>query len=126
MTKLAKFNQMTKGTAEDYIPIAEAAMEHAVNLPERIIQHLDMLKGDHGGFAVDRYTHCLQTATRAYRDGRDEEYVVCALLHDIGDILAQQTMLILLQLCLNHLFPIKIIGSSNITEFFKVTTFLTF
>ena len=88
MTKLAKFNQMTKGTAEDYIPIAEAAMEHAVNLPERIIQHLNMLKGDHGGFAVDRYTHCLQTATRAYRDGRDEEYVVCALLHDIGDILA--------------------------------------
>ena len=56
MTKLAKFNQMTKGTAEDYIPIAEAAMEHAVNLPERIIQHLDMLKGDRGGFAVDRYT----------------------------------------------------------------------
>jgi predicted HD phosphohydrolase len=79
---------MTKGTAEDYAPIAEAAMEHAVNLPERIIQHLEMLKGDHGGFAVDRYTHCLQTATRAYRDGRDEEYVVCALLHDIGDILA--------------------------------------
>ena len=37
---------------------------------------------------VDRYEHCLQTASRAYRDGRDEEYVVCALLHDIGDILA--------------------------------------
>ena len=88
MTKVAKFREMTKGTAEDYIPIAEAAMEHAVNLPERIIQHLDMLKGDHGGFAVDRYTHCLQTATRALRDGRDEEYIVCALLHDIGDILA--------------------------------------
>ena len=42
MTKVAKFREMTKGTAEDYIPIAEAAMEHAVNLPERIIQHLDM------------------------------------------------------------------------------------
>ena len=88
MSKVAKFREMTKGTAEDYIPIAEAAMEHAVNLPERIIQHLDMLKGDHGGFAVDRYTHCLQTATRAYRDGRDDEYVVCALIHDIGDNLA--------------------------------------
>ena len=57
MTKVAKFREMTNGTAEDYIPIAEAAMEHAVNLPERIIQHLDMLKGDNGGFAVDRYTH---------------------------------------------------------------------
>ena len=36
---------------------------------------------------MDRYTHSLQTATRALRDGRDEEYVVCALLHDIGDTL---------------------------------------
>src|SRR5262249_21419386 len=30
----------------------------------------------------------LQTATRAQRDGRDEEYIVCALLHDIGDTIA--------------------------------------
>jgi predicted HD phosphohydrolase len=36
---------------------------------------------------VDRLTHSLQTATLAHRDGRDEEYVVCALLHDIGDTL---------------------------------------
>jgi len=26
-------------------------------------------------------------ATRAFCDGRDQEYVVCALLHDIGDTL---------------------------------------
>ena len=88
MNKTAKFTEMVNGTAEDYLPIVEAGMEHALELPKRILEHLDMLKGDHGGFAVDRYTHCLQTATRAYRDGRDEEYVVCALLHDIGDILA--------------------------------------
>ena len=53
-----------------------------------MIEHLELLKGDHGGFAVDRYTHCLQTAIRAMRDGRDEEYIVCALLHDIEDTLA--------------------------------------
>ena len=87
MSKTAKFTEMVNGTAEDYLPIVEAGMEHALELPKRILEHLDMLKGDHGGFAVDRYTHCLQTATRAYRDGRDEEYVVCALLHDMGDIL---------------------------------------
>ena len=86
--KLAKFTTMTKGTAEDYQIIAEASMQHSVNLPERMIEHMNLLKGDHGGFAVDRYTHCLQTATRALRDGRDEEYIVCALLHDIGDTLA--------------------------------------
>ena len=88
MSKFAKFTEMVNGTAEDYVPIVEASMEHNTDLPKRILEHLEMLKGDHGGFAVDRYTHCLQTATRAYRDGRDDEYVVCALLHDIGDILA--------------------------------------
>ena len=45
----------------------------------RVLTHLQMLKGDFGGFAVDRLEHSLQTATRAHKDGRDEEYVVCAL-----------------------------------------------
>ena len=40
------------------------------------------------GYQVDRYTHSLQSATRAERDGADEETIVCALLHDIGDVLA--------------------------------------
>jgi predicted HD phosphohydrolase len=56
-------------------------------LPDRVIAHLRLLEGDYGGFPVDRYMHSLQTATRALRDGRDEEYVVVALLHDIGDTL---------------------------------------
>ncbi len=46
------------------------------------------LGGDTGGFAdADRLTHSLQTATRPLRDGRDEEFVVCALVHDIGDLM---------------------------------------
>jgi predicted HD phosphohydrolase len=49
--------------------------------------HLKVLEGDYGGFPIDRYTHSLQTATNALRAGRDEEYVVCALFHDIGDTL---------------------------------------
>jgi predicted HD phosphohydrolase len=49
--------------------------------------HLELLGGDFGGFAVDRLTHSLQTATRAERAGRDDEYVLCALVHDIGDTL---------------------------------------
>ena len=28
MSKTAKFTEMTKGTAEDYVPIVEAAMVH--------------------------------------------------------------------------------------------------
>ena len=49
---------------------------------------LRMLERDHGGFPVSRLEHSLQTATRAEEDGRDEEYVLCALIHDIGDTLA--------------------------------------
>ena len=49
--------------------------------------HLRLLDGDFGGFAVDRLTHSLQTAARAERAGRDDEYVMCALIHDIGDTL---------------------------------------
>ena len=49
---------------------------------------LQILERDHGGFPVNRLEHSLQTATRAQRDGRDDDYVVCALLHDIGDTLS--------------------------------------
>jgi predicted HD phosphohydrolase len=79
---------MKNGTAEDYAIIGEHGSKFASELPNRILAHLDLLKGDTGGFAVDRFTHSIQTATRAHRDGKDEEYVVCALLHDIGDTIA--------------------------------------
>jgi predicted HD phosphohydrolase len=38
------------------------------------------------GSGVSQKIHCLQTATRALRDGADEELVVAALLHDAGKI----------------------------------------
>ena len=83
----AKFHAMVDGTQEDWMAIGRASVEFRQGLPDRMLAHLNMLKGDCGGFAVDRLEHSLQTATRAHRDGRDEEYVVCALIHDIGDIL---------------------------------------
>lgn len=83
----AQFTHMENGTAEDWKIIADAFGPFARELPDRILTHLKLLEGDCGGFPVDRLTHCLQTATLAYRDGKDEEYVVCALLHDIGDTL---------------------------------------
>lgn len=83
----AKFHAMTEGTLEDWQAIGRAGAAHRGEHVDRILAHLKLLDNDHGGFAVDRLEHSLQTATRAHRDGRDEEYVVCALLHDIGDIL---------------------------------------
>lgn len=87
MNARATFTRMQDSTREDWQLIGGEFMQFASGLPERVIKHLQILEGDYGGFPVDRYTHSLQTATRALRDGRDEEYVVCALLHDIGDTL---------------------------------------
>ncbi len=84
----AKFAAMTQGTAEDWGIIVPQVMAHARRLPDRILDHLRLLDGDFGGFPIDRMQHSLQCATRAHRDGRDEGYVVMALLHDIGDTLA--------------------------------------
>lgn len=83
----AKFHAMTEGTAEDWAIIGGAFRGFAGGLPDRILTHLKLLDGDFGGFAIDRLQHSLQTATRAHRDGRGEDYVVMALLHDIGDTL---------------------------------------
>src|SRR5499427_9514701 len=82
------FTRMTDATAGDYATILRHSVGFLQGLPDRVLRHLALLGGDTGGYAVDRLTHSLQTATRAQRDGRDEEYVVCALLHDIGDTLA--------------------------------------
>src|SRR5687768_11552907 len=83
----AKFHAMTEGTQADWMIIASNALAFHQKLPDRVLAHLELLRGDFGGFAVDRLEHSLQTATRAHRDGREEEYVVCALIHDIGDTL---------------------------------------
>ena len=86
--KRAKFTQMKDGNAEDYSIIAASNAKDYDHLADKVIEHLKLLKNDYGGFQIDRLTHSLQTATRAYRDGQDNEYVVCALIHDIGDNLA--------------------------------------
>jgi predicted HD phosphohydrolase len=83
----AQFHAMTESTYDEWQLIGGELERFAKRLPERLIAHLDLLRGDYGGFPIDRLEHCLQTATRAFQAGRDEEYVVCALLHDIGDTL---------------------------------------
>lgn len=87
MNARANFIRMQDSTREDWQLIGGEFAHFVQGLPDRVMTHLKLLEGDYGGFPVDRYTHSLQTATRALRDGRDEEYVVCALLHDIGDTL---------------------------------------
>ncbi len=87
-TTRARFTAMTEGTQQDWRIIAGQYTQFAADLPTRVLAHLGLLEGDFGGFPVDRLDHSLQCASRALRDGRDEPYVIMALLHDIGDTLA--------------------------------------
>lgn len=82
------FHAMVDGTKGDWDHITACIDRYNQGFVERVLDHLGLLAGDSSGFAVDRLEHSLQTATRAHRDGKDTEYVVCALLHDIGDTLA--------------------------------------
>ena len=83
----AEFREMSQSTKEDWEVIGRETMKAAAHLPDRILDHLRLLEGDTCGFPIDRLQHCLQTAEMAAAAGEDEEYVVCALLHDIGDTL---------------------------------------
>jgi predicted HD phosphohydrolase len=83
----ASFRIMSESTRADWEIITTRYVPFARELPDRILAHLKLLGGDAGGFAVDRLQHSLLTATLAHRNGEDEETVVCALLHDIGDTL---------------------------------------
>ena len=83
----ASFTAMTDGTKADWDAIVAVNAQHRGQHVDNILSHLKLLDGDDGGYSVDRLEHSLQTATRAFKAEQDEEYVVCALLHDIGDLL---------------------------------------
>ena len=83
----AVFTAMAQCTQDDCAKIMTSRKHYRAGLPDRVLAHLTLLDGHFAGCPVDRLTHSLQSASRAYRASMDEEYVVCALLHDIGDIL---------------------------------------
>lgn len=86
--KTVSFTKMSDGTKEDYAFLAKHEAEYAKGLPERIMQAMEGLRNTLAGYKVDRLQHSLQTATRAERDGADVDWIVSALIHDIGDDLA--------------------------------------
>ena len=86
--EMVKSATMAEGDEEDWQIVARAYKEETKGLAQRVIDQLHRLRGYRYGYRVDRFEHCLQTATRAQREGADDETIVCALLHDIGDDLA--------------------------------------
>ena len=82
------FTSMAEGTREDYELLEQLEVKFAEGATDRVLAQLRGLEGSLSGYQVDRLEHSLQSATRAHRDGAEEEMVVAALLHDIGDLLS--------------------------------------
>ena len=83
-----KFTEMKYGSKEDYELLSKFEKEFAEKLPDRVLEALLNLGDSMDGYQVSRLEHSLQSATRAERDGANEEMIVATLLHDIGDSLA--------------------------------------
>lgn len=82
------FTRMEDGTAEDYALLEKLEEQYTAGTADRILEHLARLETSLAGYKVSRLEHSLQSATRAHRDGADTDWVVAALVHDIGDDLA--------------------------------------
>lgn len=82
------FRRMKDGTKADYELLERLEQDFVDQLPDRILEALRRLDHTLSGYQVTRLEHSLQTATRAEDDGADEEMILGALLHDLGDDLA--------------------------------------
>ncbi len=88
MNKVVSFRRMEEGSREDYELLDRSEREYAKQLPDHILASLMKLDHSLEGYPLSRLGHSLQAATRALRDGADDELLVAALIHDIGDELA--------------------------------------
>ena len=86
--KEVKFTQMKDGDEEDYIFLTKHEVEHTKGTADRLLNALVELDQSLSGYKVTRLGHSLQSATRAFHGGADIDWIVSALLHDIGDIYA--------------------------------------
>jgi predicted HD phosphohydrolase len=75
---------MDESTAEQWGVIGVETAKNQSRVADRVLGMLESLSDITDGFSTDQLTHCLQTATRAERDGADDEVVVASLCHDIG------------------------------------------
>lgn len=83
-----KFTQMKDGTKEEYEFLTAHEIDHSKHTAHRLLKALVELDESLSGYQVTRLDHSVQSATRAWRDGADIDWVVSTLLHDIGDIYA--------------------------------------
>ena len=90
MPQTVSFIRMDEGTVEDYQLLHRLEQDYVSQLPDRILQALKGLDNSLSGYKITRLEHSLQSATRAEADGADDEMIIAALIHDIGDDLAPE------------------------------------
>ena len=88
--KTVSFTRMDEGTTEDYAFLHGLERDYIASLPDRLLDALKGLDNSLTGYKISRLEHSLQTATRAEADGADDEMIVAALIHDLGDDLAPE------------------------------------
>jgi predicted HD phosphohydrolase len=87
-TRKPTWTSFENACKEDFLAVMDYEDEYNAALVDRIMDAIRSLDEDWTPYPVNRYQHCLQAATRAYEDGADEELIVAALIHDVGDILS--------------------------------------
>ena len=91
MDEHVNFVNMKDGTREEYELLARLEKPYLALTADRVLEELKRAgKATLEGYKITRLQHGLQSGTRALRDGADLDWVVGALLHDIGDGLAPQ------------------------------------
>jgi len=89
--KTVEFTAMKDGTKEEYLFLKPLEDEHIKGTADRVLRELRLQQEETlPGYKITRLEHGLQSASRAYDEGADLDWVVGALLHDIGDGLAPQ------------------------------------
>ena len=83
-----KFTQMKDGDREDYAFLHTHETAYAAGTADRLLSAMVELDQSLSGYQITRLGHSLQSATRAWQDGADADWIVSTLLHDIGDIYA--------------------------------------
>jgi len=86
--KTVNFIEMKNGSKEDYLLLDKHEKKYIEGTADRLIKFMSELSNTLQGYQITRLEHSLQTATRALNDKADDEMIVAALLHDIGDELA--------------------------------------
>jgi len=82
------FTSLSNAKFEDYLKTQDALGK--VSTPDAMADRwLGLLEAQGGvdiGFPLDLKGHGIQTATRALKAGADDETVICALFHDVGEL----------------------------------------